>query len=307
MVLTGTRETSESLYAVGVADDVSEILHRAPITPSYRRALTSALEVHGRILSASPDVRWTRCVVTCCITAGGCPTQAIPIAAAIEVFMVALELLDDEEDAEPSSLCAALSSACLLNVSTGLLILAQQALTQAGGTHAATVLQDWALRSCGGQDADLGGPEPATVGLAESLAVTGQKSGSLVAAACQLGALAAGAESVRQTLYAQFGSCVGVVAQLANDLKAVMPGTEGNTDEELQRPTLPLVYSARRSSPGGGRVEAVPDAASPVGTASLALTWVVAEANRRRALDLIALLTPDQSAQRQLAGLVGTL
>lgn len=304
MVLTEASAV-DGLDCVGaVADHVRGLLRAAPLTPAYRTALATALEVPGRILSDAPEARWTHCVFTCCAAAGGPWEQAAPTAGAIELFMAALELLDDEEDSEESLLRSELGPARLLNVSTGLLFLAQSSLTSARGEQATSILLDWALRACSGQDADLATESTVGIGLTDALTITDWKSASLAAAACQLDALCADANPALQALYAQFGAYLGMAAQLANDMRAVTADAADKTDIALRRPTLPLVYAAHHA-PGDGEQKSV--AREPtvrLETAPLALTWVVAEACRGRALDLIPRLTGDAVARHDLRRLV---
>ncbi len=173
-----------------VTDEVWQLLRAAPTDTAYRAALTAALRLPGNILSDAPDMHWARLAWTCCIAAGGGETQALCVAAVVEVFMVALDVLDDAEDGEETVLQAELGAARALNVSTGLLFLAQRGLLAvSGGTALTPLLLDAGLRACSGQHADLTGAQGRSIGLDDALAVTAAKSASLVAAICALGLL----------------------------------------------------------------------------------------------------------------------
>ncbi len=293
--------------AVAVADQVRELLSSAPISEEYRLVLARALSLSGNILSDMPNARWARTVWACCTAAGGDPELAVPTAASVEIFMVALDILDDEEDGEETPLRTQIGPARALNVSTGLLFLGQVGLLGlVGNTAAADILLTGGLQACSGQDADLdsGTLRPRT--LEESLSVTAGKSASLTSAACRLGAHCAGADSTTQDLYARFGWYLGMVGQLANDIAALHSDAIGKTDIELGRPTLPLTYAALKGSTLSSLDKA--------GTQSVLwtdgavhLTWAVAETYRRQALDLLRGLTSDQSARAVLAGLLPVL
>lgn len=288
-----------------VVQRVDDLLNDAPITSEYRAALMVALACPDNILSASPDARWARLVWSCCRAAGGTWERAIPVAAAVEAFMVGLDVLDDEEDQEESLLRIELGPARTLNVSTGLLFLAHWGLLNIDyGPAAHSILLGAGLRACSGQHADLAPEEARPISLEEALAVTAAKSASLVAAICQLGALSAGADEITQAMYACFGWNLGMVKQLGNDLTALHPNAVGKTDLALGRPTLPLTYVAFHTPPPDSDHNEVEHRGGVWTSGATQLTWSVAEAYRRRALGCIEQLTTDSDARQDLAALV---
>jgi geranylgeranyl diphosphate synthase type I len=284
---------------------VQGLLDVAAVTPAYREALHMTLALPGNILSDDPNLRWSRLVWTCCAAAGGDWERALPAAAAAEIFMVALDVLDDEEDCEDTQLRATLGPARTLNVSTGLLLLAQQALLDTeAGVAAVRLLLKAGLRACAGQHADLTPTPERCVSLNGSLTVAGEKSASLVAAICRLGALCAGADAPLQELYGRFGWNVGMAAQLTNDIAAIRPDALGKTDIALERPALPLTYAALLDldvDPHGDAAEARD---SLWKSGARYFTWIIAETYRRRALDLVPQLAIDYDEQTVLAALL---
>jgi geranylgeranyl pyrophosphate synthase len=138
----------------------------------------------------------------------------------------------------------------------------------------------------------------------EAIAVTTGKSGSLGAAICQLGALAAQADKQLQAKYALFGRYLGTIAQLANDIAAVLPSAIGKTDIPLQRPTLPLAYAAALAPSKNRGSLAATDLWSNGATH---FTWAVAETYRCRALESIPTLTTDPDQRMALANLLHVL
>lgn len=291
-----------------VADRVRETVRAAPLTPAYRAALVAALALPGNILSERPNTRWARLVATCCSAAAGRWDDAVAAAAAVELLMVALDLLDDEEDGDESALRCALGAARVLNVSTGLLLLAQQSLFAIdGATTAAALLLDAALRACAGQHSDLAPRGEHDLSLHTALATAVQKSAPLVAVACRLGAWCARADERTQDLYARFGEYVGAVAQLANDLAAIHPDTTGKTDLALERSTVPLTYAALLAPATDARGSEGDERAALWTNGATHLTWIVAETYRRRAFDLLPQLSADPTARAALAALVPVL
>ena len=292
------------LSCVALAGYARDRLEAAPVAPAYRAALAAALALPGNILSCSPNLRWARPVHACCVAAGGRGEQAVPIAAAVEVFMVALDLLDDLEDGETNPLQVGLGTASSLNAAMGLLFLAQHCLAQEpNGASAAAILVEAGLRAGSGQHADLAPAADGSLTLDEALAVTSAKSGSLVAAICRLGAFAAGADGDVQARYARFGGYLGVAAQLANDIEAIAPAAAGKTDLALGRPTLPLVYAGARDA-----AEEHEDVAAALWAEGAAhFTWAVAATYRQHAQELIPSLTGDPAAGAALAALLQVL
>ncbi len=299
----GTHRAARDAVAARVRDSV----RAAPGSDEYRMALTTALSLPGNSLSDTGDARWGYLVWTCCVAAGGRWEQAVPVAAAVELFMIALDVLDDEEDGEGTPLRAALGPARTLNVSTGLLLLAQRGLLAApGGAALADILLDAGVRACSGQHADLAPPLEHGHDLDVALEVAAGKSASLVAALCRLGAACAAADVDTQRLYAHFGASLGMMMQLRNDIAAVRPGALGKTDIALGRPTLPLARMAPMVvTPEMSASEADDSAALRRGQAAL-VAWTVAEMYRRHAEGVIPALSTDPDGRAALARLLET-
>ncbi len=283
-----------------VAKHARHLVRGAALTPAYDAAITAALTLPGNILSDEPDIPWARVVLTCCTATGGRWEEAVPTAATVELFMVALDLLDDAEDGEENALQADLGQARALNVSTGLLFLAHQDLLDTAGISAARILLAAGLQAGGGQDADLTSTADRPADLGRAIDISAGKSASLVAAICRLGALCAGANENVQDLYARFGWYVGLVKQLVNDIAGIGPRAAGKTDRALGRLTLPLAYAALHPSPSG-------PSSNPWEGGAVCLTWAVAGAYRQRALALIPTMAADAAGRDALTALLNLL
>jgi len=310
--VTAPASPTHAIMRTAVADHARRLLRAAPVTPAYRAALTAALRLPGNVLSDAPDARWARLVWTCrAVVEGdncrGDDDRTARVAAAVEVFMVALDVLDDTEDGEVTLLQAELGAMCALNVSTGLLFIAQQGLLAAGGGTLARLLLDAGLRACGGQHADLTAAPGRPIELDEALTVTAGKSASLVAAICQIGSACGGADAQTQDLYARFGWNLGMVAQLVNDLKALQPEATGKTDIALGRPTLPLAHAAQLASLAGEASAEASIRATVWTDGSAHLAWAVAETYRGHALALIPHMTAARAGGAALAALLPCL
>ena len=300
--------TSHDIRAFG--QDVTGCLGRAladaSITPEYRSALCATLSLPGNLLSEAPDLRWARPVWFCANAAATASTpgqydRLVSAAAAVEANMVALDLLDDVEDGESNPVLEMYGLPATVNASTGLIYLAQHMLLSLDdGLALASILARFALRATSGQHADLTLATDMNLTLDVSMEITGRKSGSLMAAACQLGAAAAGADQARQECFARFGYLAGVVAQLANDIVALSPAAAGKTDRSLSRPTLPLVFAAWCGAPAPERGESLPKCTDD----GSRFAWAVAASYRAHAIDLVPAMTTDP---RHQAGLVQLL
>lgn len=289
--------TTIDLHAA-VAAHVRAFLATLETTPGFRAAIAATLSVPGNMLAPRADARWAGCVWTCRAAAGGTPEQAVPVAAAVELYMIAADLLDDVQDGETHPVQDVLGLPRLLNVATGLLLGAQQVLlVLPGGATAVAMLLAAGIHACGGQHDDLAPPEDRRTDLGASLAIARAKSAALVAVCCRLGAWTAGADEETQVRFARFGAHVGMVAQLSNDLRALRPDAHGKTDRALNRPTLPLTYAALEGVDRPGDAGHCMDEA-------IVLTWTAAETYRRYAQACVPWLTDDRIHQAALRALI---
>ncbi len=303
----GAQPLTDDTLRVARRDVVSaharDLVRTAPFRPAYSAVVMAALSLPGAVLSDASGARWAHIVFTCCSAVGGRWQEAVPLAAAVELFMTALDLLDDIEDGEKNEVQRCLGPARALNASTGLLFLAHRGVLDALGSAALRILLDAGLQASGGQDADLTmSGAGRSMNLDASVQTSADKSAALVAAICRLGALSAGADDDVQGLYARFGWHLGLVKQLANDIAGSHQSAAGKTDRALGRPTLPLTYATLYAP--APEPEAAPDRTTGE---ALYLTWAVADAYRRRALALVPDLTLDGEARTTLSALLDIL
>jgi geranylgeranyl diphosphate synthase type I len=89
------------------------------------------------------------------------------------------------------------------------------------------------------------------VSVAEYVAMIEKKTAALIAAACFLGALVAGAPAERLAHYRAYGWNLGVAFQLQDDLLGIwgdprVTGKSAATDLEKRKKSLPVVYGLER-------------------------------------------------------------
>ncbi len=229
--------------------------------------------------------------------------QALPAAVAVEIAMAAADLLDELADGDPSPVADRYGPAQASNTANLMLVMAQQillrhALEQGTGTvaearvntetetetgtgtgllAALATLQDTLVHAAIGQHLDMlyETMDADQVTLEMSARVTELKAGTLLAGACRMGALVAGADQRVVELITRLGKETGGIAQLINDVQDVLPRAgdrahaqpeadpetghepriQPKTDLQLRKRTLPIVFTLRDESPEPNAVQ----------------------------------------------------
>jgi geranylgeranyl diphosphate synthase type I len=161
---------------------------------------------------------------------GGSPEDALDIGAAVEILhnysLVHLDIADnDATRAGRDAVWRRYGLAHGINAGDALCALAYLEVLTASDrrqpertllmTH---VLQEANYAMCAGQAADIAFDGAEQVGLDCYLTMIEDKTGALFGAACQLGALNAGADEQRAKAYARLGRTYGIAVQIADDL-----------------------------------------------------------------------------------------
>jgi geranylgeranyl pyrophosphate synthase len=191
--------------------------------------------------------------------------EALPEAVAVEIAMAAADLLDEIADDDPSPFVAKFGVGQALNTGNLMLVMAQDIVrrhAEAEGRERAVqalgALQGMLVRAAVGQHLDMLYQEmdAGEVTLEMSAAMTDLKAGALMSGAARIGAIMSGANNEVVELLALIGHAIGSMAQLANDVQDVTPGSEagGNaaeskTDLRLRKRTLPIVFALRDDAP----------------------------------------------------------
>ena len=190
--------------------------------------------------------------------------RACTVSVAIECFICALDLLDDIEDDDQTSIVVHLGVARVLNVSTTLLALANHiilSLSDLKVPHAlvftlSKTLQEASLRAVTGQHHDILAEQRSAESLTfeECIEIAEGKAGTLMSLACLVGAMCAGASSEYLLLFSEMGKLLGIAHQLDNDSHDLYhiiqyqhthlsTGTV-KTDLIRKKKTLPIVLAA---------------------------------------------------------------
>ncbi len=235
--------------------ELYSLLDKADVPESLRTLITEALATPGKLLATPPGTRWTNCVLHCCVAAGGSLDTAIPAALAAELFALALDILDEIEDDDPSPLRERYELPLLLNGTTALLGLAQSAISRLTDHNVAEhrilachrILGEMLTTAVGGQHMDLSAESSAPLSQSEILDIVARKSGSLVGGCCALGSTISGVDDATVALYRELGRYVGIAAQLDNDMhdlweEVSASGNGGKSDLRRRKQTVPLAF-----------------------------------------------------------------
>lgn len=179
-----------------------------------------------------------------CEVCGGDPAEALPVACAVEMLHTYSLIHDDLPCMDNDELrrgrptchvaygeCAAVLAGDALQAEAFGKILrcglpaeiraaCAEALADAAGVDGI----------CGGQFLDMAGGDKKRTE-EEIIDINSRKTGSLLIAACRMGAIAAGACGEKQELAVRYGAATGVAFQLRDDMLDVQ-----GTDEELGKP-----------------------------------------------------------------------
>lgn len=186
-------------------------------------------------------------------TLGGGWERAVPAAAAVELIHNFSLVHDDIEDRSPlrryrETVWTVWGDAQAINVGDAVLVLAEQALTEASGFTAETalaavrLLNQACLGLCEGQYLDLLWEREGSVTVEQYLEMIERKTARLFQCAAELGALCSGASTDAQRQAALFGSSLGLAFQAVDDLLGVW-GPEADTGK-----TAELDLASRKKS-----------------------------------------------------------
>jgi geranylgeranyl pyrophosphate synthase len=253
--------------------------------PSFSALLKIPLTQPDKVLGGAARPRWAQLVMAACAATSGDSAIGAQVAAAVEVFMAALDLLDEIEDGDASPTVDAAGSPQALNVSTALLLLSQRMLLDVPlraelptPIDFARTLTNSGLTATGGQHRDLASVGFATDSPDDVLETARLKAGALASAACRLGAMVGTADEALLELYGRWGAHYGTVAQLANDLHDALDTTE-KSDIARRKSTMPLIFGHRAATDTGEALE-FPE------SGALHFTWVVVEMERQACREL---------------------
>ncbi len=271
-----------------IGQRLQEAVEDTGLPASFHRLLSLALAQPGKTLAGDRQPRWPALVLASCAASGGDERAAVTVAAATELFMAGLDILDEVEDGDHSPLVDEAGVAQALNVSTALLLLAQRLLSDlpADGVAPervpafARTLAGAGLAATGGQHLDLAAEGQPDVTPDDALDIARRKAGALVSGICRLGAMLGTDDEGLLALYAAWGRHHGTAAQLANDLHD-SENVERKSDVARAKGTLPLIFERRATRGMGSETLSGASPRELQTGGALHFTWVVLEIERQ--------------------------
>jgi geranylgeranyl diphosphate synthase type I len=285
---------------------ITEAVASATLPPSLRTLLLIPLRQPGKALHPSGEHPiWPALVLATSAATGGEPHIAVRVAAAVEVFMAAVDVFDEVEDGDQSAIIDVAGAAQAINVATALLLLAQQtilALTDSGlATERALLLARTltaaGLEAIGGQHGDLAAEADRAISATDAHAIARQKAGALTAGVTTLGALLGTDDPEVLALYRDWGLHFGTLSQIQNDIRDAQ-SPELKSDLARGKSTLPLIY-ARGTDTGETTTLAT--------SGALHFAWVVREIERQACEDVLTQLAERGHAVTRLHNLLARL
>jgi geranylgeranyl pyrophosphate synthase len=314
------RERAEQVFAL-----IDELTEELPVPSIHRELLREHLGVARVDAYTSLEMPALQMPLLVHAAITGDETPALPLAAACTLLYLGADLLDSVLDRELPPFWHARDSAEPTLMATTLLAalpqlaiarLSEEATASARLSALSYLFADTILRLNAGQHEDLLFPHLENVSLADSLAMVERKSGAANALFARVGAVLATEDTSTIEAYAAFGSCVGIVKQLINDMwgmwgeatsfdllngKRTFPivhalsALRGEQRQQLQR----LLAVARDSAERHEEVRALLAAAGSVRYTTL-IVWL----HQRRARSHLAAALPQGSAGRELRTLL---
>jgi geranylgeranyl diphosphate synthase, type I len=218
-----------------------------PDWPELAHVLSGILDEPSSPLSILP--------LASCAAVGGVPREAVPVAAAWEVFSLGMRILDDLEDQDRSDgLWVTVGVPRALNFSATLYAFAHQLLLDAPWSadlfrHIGREFIEGAMRLAAGQDRDLCEP-PSSV--EEYWQLIEAKNASAFALACAAGARCGTQDERLVNACSRYGYHLGLALQLFDDFEGLWFASERD-DLSRGKITLPVLYGL--TVPHEGRAE----------------------------------------------------
>jgi len=190
--------------------------------------------------------KWVHLTGMSCECTGGDVEAALPGGIGMEFFALAADIFDDIQDKDHDDLpWCRIPEANAINLANCLLMLSFEAIAAIPDDRVyrevCTVLQRMGITASNGQFQEFLYADSQQVSLEQYFDMVRQKSGSITACACKVGAILGNATEPLAELMAEFGLNFGIMNQIRNDLNDFLD-FEKKKDFVSNKKTLPYVY-----------------------------------------------------------------
>ncbi|MGW7082624.1 polyprenyl synthetase family protein [Streptomyces sp. NPDC054871] len=218
------------------------------------------------------------------VAVGGDAGCALPGAVAVELVHDFTLLHDDVIDGDAlrrhrQAAWSVFGVPSAVLTGDALVVAAMRAVTELPSPVAAAAVQELVgalLDLVEGQSLDVAFEEASEVSVAQYLAMAEGKTGSLMGCACALGGVLAGADAERVRGLREFGRCLGVAFQCADDLlgiwgRTARSGKPVGADLAARKKSLPVAAALAGTDSAADQLRALYGSPHPLGEQDIAL------------------------------------
>lgn len=226
-----------------ISQEISKVLTRAQLSPEMLLMISTSVNADNK---TGELYKWAHLTLLSCECVSGAHAVALPGAIAMELFALAADIFDDIQDQDNDDLpWRKLPNSNAVNLATCLLMLSYEAVSTIPDSRLFRdinqILTRTGVIASDGQYQEFLYDSIEKVTLEQYFEVVKRKSGSLAACACKIGAILGGASEGLVHQLDQFGTNLGIMSQIRNDLNDFL-SFEKKKDFIINRKTLPYVY-----------------------------------------------------------------
>ncbi|MDR3602089.1 MAG: polyprenyl synthetase family protein [Desulfosporosinus sp.] len=229
-----------------ISAKINEILTRAQLSPEMLRMINSSLNADSETAEL---FKWAHLTLMNCECVSGLSEVALPGAIAMELSALAADIFDDIQDQDNDNLpWRQIPTANALNLAICLSMLSHKAFSRLSDDtdnrlyrEVSQILSHMWITASDGQFQEVLFETREQVTLDQYFDLVKRKSGSLTSCACKIGATLGGASESLVLQLEQFGTYLGIMSQVRNDLNDFL-NFEKKNDFINNKKTLPYVY-----------------------------------------------------------------
>ncbi|TGE35017.1 polyprenyl synthetase [Desulfosporosinus fructosivorans] len=226
-----------------ISKGIGEILTRIQLSSEMISLIQSSLNADSK---TGELYKWAHLTLLSCECVSEVTEVALPGAIAMELFALAADIFDDIQDQDNNDLAwRKLTNANAINLAICLLMLSYEAVSKIPDNRlfreVSTILNRTGICASNAQFQEFLYNSCERVTLEQYFDLIKSKAGSLAACACKIGATLGGASESLVSQLDQYGTNLGIMSQIRNDLNDFLD-FERKKDFENNTKTLPYVY-----------------------------------------------------------------